>query len=66
LSHSWEGSGTTLVQTQQRRIDNNPQAVDKVYVMIGAKAVGLGNLVMGCCVIAAERLCVLFVSQPKS
>ena len=49
-------------QYQRRDRGNMPQATGRVYVMTGAKAAGLGNLVMGYCVICGMRCCVLYDS----
>ena len=39
-----------------------PQAMGRVYAMTGAEAASLGNLVMGYCVIAGMKCCVLYDS----
>jgi len=49
-------------QHQRRDRGNRPQATGRVYAMTGAEAAGLGNLVMGRCMIAGESLCVLYDS----
>ncbi|XP_027913903.1 uncharacterized protein LOC114173613 [Vigna unguiculata] len=49
-------------QHQRRDRGNRPQATGKVYAMTGAEATGLGNLVMGYCLIAGMRCCVLYDS----
>jgi len=55
-----------LVQTphqhQRRDRGNRPQATSIVYAMTGAEAAGLGNLVIGNCVIAGKACCVLYDS----
>jgi len=51
-----------LVQNQQRRGGNRPQASGIVYAMTGAEATGSGNLVMGSCVIAGKPACFLYDS----
>jgi len=35
----------------------------KVYAMTAVEAAGLSNLVMGCCMIIGESLCVLYDSR---
>jgi len=58
--------GTTArlsIQTRHGRGDNRPQAAGRVYAMIETKATGLYNLVVGCCLIAGEPLCVLYDSE---
>jgi len=47
-------------QHQQRIGGDRPQAIGRVYAMTGAEATGLGNLVMGYCVIARVRCCELY------
>ncbi|XP_027903619.1 uncharacterized protein LOC114163513 [Vigna unguiculata] len=49
-------------QHQRRDRGNRPQATGRVYAMTRAEATGLGNIVMGRCMIAGESLCVLFDS----
>jgi len=50
----------TLHQHQQRNRGNRPQAIGRVYAMTGPEAVGSGNLVMGHCLIAGMKCCVLY------
>jgi len=47
---------------QRRDKGNRPQATGKVYAMTEAEEAGLGNLVMGYCVISGLRCCVLYDS----
>ena len=49
-------------QHQRRDRGNKPQATGRVYAMSGAEASGLGNLVMGSCMIAGTSCCVLYDS----
>ena len=49
-------------QHQQKDRGNRPQAIGRVYAMTGAEAAGLGNLVIGNCVIAGKACCVLYDS----
>ena len=49
-----------LAQNQQRRQGNLPQATGRVYVVTREEAAGSGNLVMGCCMIVGEYVCVLY------
>jgi len=50
-------------QSQQKKKGGRPQALGRVYVMIGAETVGSGNLIIGCCLIAGKSLCVLYDSR---
>ena len=52
----------TPSQTQQRKGGGRPQATGMVYAMIGSEATGVGNLVIGCCVMSGKACCVLFDS----
>jgi len=36
-----------------------PQASRRVYTMIEAEAIGLGSIIVGCCMINGRRLCVV-------
>jgi len=57
------GYGEALVQAQQKRGGSRPEAAARVYAMTRAEAVGLGNLVIGFCVIVGKSCCVLFDSR---
>jgi len=47
-------------QSQPSRGGARPQAAGRVYAVTGAKAAGLGNLIIGSCVITGRSLHVLF------
>jgi len=47
-------------QHQRRDRGNRPQATSRVYAMSGAEATSSGNLVMGFCLIAGMKCCVLY------
>ena len=49
-------------QHQRRDRGNRPQATGRVYAMTGAEATGSGNLVIGFCLIAGMKYCVLYDS----